>query len=252
MSADDSIALSVCMATYNGEPFVVEQLRSILAQLPDNAEVVISDDHSTDQTVCRINSLGDPRIKVIQNSLSPGISGNIQNALLHSRGKILILSDQDDIWLPGKTAEVLNQLQSCDLVCHDCILIDEQGNPLDGSLFERLKARPGLIRNLYRNSYTGCCMAFRRHLLDIALPVPETVYMHDVWLGLLAEIYGNVSFVDKKLMAFRRHQNSLTATGFRSRRPLWKKVVLRLSLVYQLGCRVLSISTGKKIPLKPR
>ena len=54
--------LSVCMATYNGEKFIAEQLASILPQLDGGDEAVISDDSSTDGTPALIRGFGDPRI----------------------------------------------------------------------------------------------------------------------------------------------------------------------------------------------
>ena len=43
--------ISVCIATYNGEKFIKEQLLSILEQLNADDEIIISDDHSTDDTL---------------------------------------------------------------------------------------------------------------------------------------------------------------------------------------------------------
>ena len=45
------VRISVCLATYNGEEFIVEQLASILEQLGPDDEVVVSDDSSSDGTV---------------------------------------------------------------------------------------------------------------------------------------------------------------------------------------------------------
>ena len=49
--------ISICMATYNGDKYIKEQLESILCQLGTNDEVIISDDSSTDKTVKIIKSL---------------------------------------------------------------------------------------------------------------------------------------------------------------------------------------------------
>jgi len=56
--------ISVCMATFNGELYIEEQLTSILNQLEQNDEIVISDDGSTDKTIEIIKSFKDPRIKI--------------------------------------------------------------------------------------------------------------------------------------------------------------------------------------------
>ena len=47
---------SICIATYNGEKYILEQLTSILSQINIDDEVIISDDDSTDNTIELIKS----------------------------------------------------------------------------------------------------------------------------------------------------------------------------------------------------
>ena len=57
--------VSVCMATFNGEKFIKEeQIDSILCQLSDYDELIVSDDGSTDKTVDIIKSCNDRRISI--------------------------------------------------------------------------------------------------------------------------------------------------------------------------------------------
>ena len=64
--------ISVCIATYNGALYIKEQLNSILPQLSDNDEIIISDDHSTDDTLQIIRSINDKRIKIFINQGEKG------------------------------------------------------------------------------------------------------------------------------------------------------------------------------------
>ncbi len=73
--------ISVCLATYNGEKYIKEQLNSILSQLGNDDEIIISDDHSTDNTIEIIKSLEDDRIKIFVNNLEKGYSKNFENAI---------------------------------------------------------------------------------------------------------------------------------------------------------------------------
>ena len=59
--------ISVCMATYNGERYLLPQLQSILSQLGPDDELIISDDGSTDATLSMIEGLGDARIRLFHN-----------------------------------------------------------------------------------------------------------------------------------------------------------------------------------------
>ena len=94
-------SVSVAMASYNGEKYIKEQLESILKQLKDTDEVIISLDPSTDATEQVIASLKDKRIQVISGP-GKGVKKNFENAIIHCKNDIIFLSDQDDIWLDGK------------------------------------------------------------------------------------------------------------------------------------------------------
>ena len=86
--------ISVCMATYNGEKYIAEQIRSILPQLSEDDEVIVSDDGSSDATLDIVRSFNDPRIRIVQNELEHGYTKNFENALNHANGDIIFISDQ--------------------------------------------------------------------------------------------------------------------------------------------------------------
>ena len=76
--------ISVCMATYNGERYIREQMESILKQLGEDDEVIVSDDGSKDHTLDIVRSFGDARIKIFENHGEHGYTKNFDNALNHS------------------------------------------------------------------------------------------------------------------------------------------------------------------------
>jgi hypothetical protein len=82
-------------------------------------------------------------------------------------------------------------------------------------------------------------MAFRRSLLEKALPIPLNVPMHDIWLGMLAEWYGRPCFHPQPLVAYRRHDATVSTAGAPSNRSFWKKLESRYQL---LRCLLLRIS----------
>ena len=110
--------LSVCMATYNGEKYIREQLDSILVQLSKEDEVVISDDSSTDRTVAIIKEFRDDRIVLFENQKFRSPVFNFQNSLNHAKNDIIILSDQDDIWKSDKVEVLMQYIYKYDLICY--------------------------------------------------------------------------------------------------------------------------------------
>lgn len=226
---------SVCVATYNGERYIEAQLRSILAQIAASDEVIVSDDGSTDRTLEIIGSIGDKRIRVVH-STAHYFRDNFANALRHAKGEIIFLSDQDDVWLDGKYDRCIAELKNVDLVCTNAKETDKDLNVINEDFFSVYHSGTGILKNSLNNTYYGACMAFRRRVLNDALPFPETHEIgHDVWLGLVAEMTGTVRFIDTPYLLYRRHAGTVTNTNHlltRSNRPLWRKLWSRIIMLY--------------------
>lgn len=225
--------ISVAMATFNGEKYIKEQLESILIQLNDNDEIIISDDGSTDNTIKIINSFNDKRIKII-NGPKMGVKQNFANAIKHCSGKYIFLSDQDDIWCNNKLNTILNTFNTTNTNCiiHDCIVFNNIDNSiLYDSFFKLRNSKKGIIKNIIKNSYIGCCMAFDSSLKKYILPIPDDIYMHDQWIGLQAEKHGSVMFIQDKLIKYRRHEGNTTSMKHNS---IFKMIKYRLSIIKRM------------------
>ena len=219
--------ISVCMATYNGEKFIKQQIDSILAQLNDEDELIISDDGSRDHTVEIIANYVDPRIKLFYNSTRHGVIPNFENALRQSQGDYIFLADQDDIWHPDKVKICVEELQKGNaLVLSDAIIIDENNNTISPSFFAERNTKMGFGHNFIKSSYMGCVMAFRRELLKIFLPFPKYIAMHDLWIGYIVELVKLPHcFLERKLHYYRRHGNNVTGVAALS---VWNRILYRL------------------------
>ena len=203
--------VSVCLASYNGEKFILEQINSILIQLQDKDELIISDDSSTDNTIAIINSIQDPRIKLLANNKFRDPIQNFQHALKFANGKFIFLSDQDDVWIEGKYVQLLQLLNKYNLVISDSKIVDENLDVLHPSFFKYFNSGKGIVKNMMKSCYYGSCMAFRRNVLEAALPFPDTKEIgHDLWIGLVAEMIGAVYFYPKPLLLYRRHDTAFT------------------------------------------
>lgn len=207
--------VSVAMAVYNGEKYLGEQLESILRQLGREDEVVVSDDGSTDHTIELIESYraSDPRIRLLQGP-GRGVKRNIANALANVSGRYIFLSDQDDVWMPGKVQRVLQTFreQKCHVVVHDCIVTRADLNQvIYPSFFEYRGFGAGVWRNIWKNKYIGCCMALHRDLLPYVLPIPDDIQMHDQWIGVINDRHrGKSVFLKEPLLYYRRHEQNVS------------------------------------------
>jgi GT2 family glycosyltransferase len=231
--------ISICMATYNGEKFVAQQLQTILSQLEPGDEIVISDDSSTDGTLKVIESFGDNRIRLFAGQSFRSPTYNLENALRQSRGDVIFLSDQDDEWVEGWVETALAELRNVNLVVCNSYMIDAEGHTLDRNVDSARIGirRPGLFYNLRQNGYIGCCCAFRREVLDVALPFPARLPWHDWWIGLVAEVFFDTKFIQTKFIRYRRHGSNASLTGEKSKSTLREKVSMRWRMIAGLTRR---------------
>lgn len=223
------------MATYNGERWVLQQLDSILAQLNSTDEVVIVDDCSTDNTILAISSIKDKRIKLFQNAENLGVISSFERAIGLSKGKIIFLSDQDDIWETNKVESVTKAFARKDnisLVMSDALIINESGQVRPYTYFKKRGTyRRGIVNNLMKSKSLGCAMAFRSELKECFLPFPKYLPGHDMWIGLVNEFVGTTCFIDVPLIRYRRHQNNDSPEN---RQSILKMIKWRLQLILGL------------------
>lgn len=231
---DTKIRCSVCMATYNGESHIRRQVKSILTQLSENDELIVSDDGSTDKTISELELFNDDRIRIFKNTNTKGPVGNFENALSKARGEYIFLADQDDEWLQQKVQTHLEAHLDYDLVISDAVVINEVGEVMYESFFKERGSKPGLVNNIVKNSYIGCCMSFNRKILNYSLPFPAYIHMHDWWIGLVAEQKGTTFFCGQQLMNYVRHENNASPTLGNSGYSGWKRMKNRLQLIYGL------------------
>ncbi len=226
--------VSVCMATHNGEQYLRQQIDSILSQLDEDDELIISDDNSSDDTLSILYSYKDSRIIVLEPKKFGSPSKNFERALTYCHNTIIFLADQDDIWHINKISVMKTALEKNDLVVCDCKIVDENLSILHDSFFSRNHSKSGLIKNFIKNSFIGCCMAFRKSVLAKSLPFPEDIPSHDQWIGLIAERYFTVAFIPEVLVDHRRHFNNYSSTGGQSETSLSDKIKFRFHLAKEL------------------
>lgn len=208
----------VLMSTYNGERFVEEQIQSILAQLPPEGILMVRDDGSTDSTVRRIETFGDPRIRLLQGD-NLGFARSFLTLLVAAPtdAEMVMFSDQDDVWLPEKMERAWQHLQTLAgqpaLYCSAQMLVDEVLQPLQAT--PPWLREPSFSSALAENIVTGCTAALNQPALALLqrAGVPMGVHFHDWWLYLVVSAFGTVVFDSQPTLLYRQHGANLIGHG---------------------------------------
>jgi glycosyltransferase involved in cell wall biosynthesis len=216
--------VSVCMASYRGATFIAEQISSILSELGPSDELVVVDDASPDNTTEIIEAFHDPRIRLIKSAHNAGYVRTFEKAIGASTGEYIFLSDQDDVWIPGRVNRMLAALQDSKMVATNFSMLGGVDRPWipplsSGMDSHRLANLTGIAVG-YR-AYYGCGMAFRRSLLPLVTPIPPYVReSHDLWLAICGNLDGSIAHLDEPSLLRRLHDQNETPAGFRSLRRI--------------------------------
>ena len=238
--------ISVCMATYNGAKYIRPQLDSILCQLGDEDELVISDNFSNDGTIEIIKSYNDKRIKLFEfepnrkllktrHGMEKNITNNFENSLKKCKGDYVFFADQDDVWKKDKIEKMKVKLRDYDLVMSNATTNDGD----DNILLERLYPISPIRKGIFSFRARGCLLGVTRKLIDIFLPVPKLIVSHDLWAGIIAEFCKSYYFLDEPLILHRRNiGNASTDVSQKSQNSLFYKIYYRINLLIHGFIRV--------------
>lgn len=223
---------SILLATFNGAEYLPFLLSSFESQTCRPGRLISRDDGSEDATLNMLKSfrVASPELLTIieDNYGRLGPVGNFTNLLRHADSKYLLLSDQDDVWLPDKISKTLFTMRATEekfgadtpiLVHTDVCVVDRDLQPIAPSFWKYQKLNPKLGMSLNRlmpqNVVTGCTVMINRSLAKLAAPMPEDAIMHDWWLALVAALFGQVVYLDEQTLLYRQHDNnSVGARGW--------------------------------------
>lgn len=210
--------VSVAVPTYNGEAYVAEAIRSILAQTFTDFELVIVDDRSTDKTLDILRSFSDPRIRITRNEERLGLVGNWNRCLQETKGDAICIFHQDDVMLLGNLEEklrILDSNASVGLVHSAAELLVETGAPsppvdwIEKSAEDFIVDGREYFRKLLFQGNLLCAptvLASRRQLLELGGFDEELTFTSDyeMWLKMCA--VSRIAFLSRPLIRYRWHE----------------------------------------------
>ena len=246
----DKKSISIAMCTCNGALYLAKQLESIMAQchLPD--EIVIIDDASDDGTPDILKKYArkfKSLYHVYYNKKRIGSTRNFVKAICRCQGDIIVLCDQDDVWVPEKLVRIkhhFDQNPHLGYVFSDALLVDEKLRSKQKTLWEhfqfdeklRKKFREGYLKQveilLKREYITGATLAINCHLKPFILSIPDH-WIHDAWMVLLISALGYPGdFIEEQLVHYRIHPQQQIGLGKTEGRGLWGKIQLSLHMEF--------------------
>ncbi|MBQ7594547.1 MAG: glycosyltransferase [Synergistaceae bacterium] len=256
-TSNEPIRVSIAIASYNGEKYILEQLESIRTQTRFPDEVIIADDCSTDGTfeLCE-KFIAEHELTgwtVYQNPQNLGICANFRNVLKKCTGDYIFPCDQDDIWMPDKLEvmiKAMNDNPKINLLTSNYIAVINGKETLislkhldrdDGEIIQLKLTNSGLS-----NLRPGCTFCFRRELLDCfnVMDIPDL--WHDALLWKYAIVRDGLFMINRQLIYYVRRGTSQLA----NLSPSYRNIDERIRNTHEaeeLYVKFLDASDGLKI-----
>lgn len=244
--------VGICLATYNGERYILEQLNSLVNQSYTNFHCYIQDDGSNDGTVEIIVKFiservakSDFRFELVSTGLHQGVRDNFLSLLKFTSEDYIMFCDQDDVWLEKKIELSIKLINSMELKYGketpllgftDLVVVDSKLNIIkntvyDGTLNPYERDWKRLIRE---NNNFGNTQIFNRNLVNCITqlngPLPQ-LSIHDNLLTSIASLMGKIEYLPEATILYRQHgRNTIGAPddkgNFIHRILLFSKMVL--------------------------
>ena len=205
--------VSVVMASFNHERFVVEAVKSVLAQSLDNLELIVVDDASNDQTPDLVASIADKRLRLVRLPINRGIQ--VRNLGLGlARGRYIAFQNSDDVWHVDKLAKQVEVMEA-NLDMTACFtgvaLIDEYGGPKKNTWADNLftlenRSPKAWLRHFFD---FGNCLALpsalvrRTDLVELGGFCGSLVQLSDIDLWVRLAGFGNFLILQDQLTHLR-------------------------------------------------
>jgi len=237
--------VSVLMPAHNAVRHIAGSVKSILAQTSQDFEFVIVDDASTDGTEQYLQSLRDPRIRVIRNDVNLGIASSLNRGLALCRGEYVARQDADDLSMPTRLERqvaILDSMPKVGLVGTAATLIDAEGNVVGRSCHSSGADVDVRWKMFFLNPFPHTGVMARRSLMAGGYSDAREVSVsedHELWSRIARD--HQFAFLPEDLVQYRQHAASVSRTG--DARQLQEI----LGVAFREACMLVGAATPRKL-----
>lgn len=209
--------VTVIIPLYNGSKFIDEAVQSCLNQTLRNLDLLVVDDGSTDNSVARLQTIADARLRILSFN-HQGLCGVMNQAILHCGTEYVARLDQDDVCFPNRLETQIGFLMDHPEIVAAFGLVTRIS--AKGRIFGHYSLNTTESYQIYDPRIHGCptqsAMCVRRdHLIGIG-GYRESLYpADDLDLALRLSECGNIVILNKVLVKYRIHSNAATLPHFR-------------------------------------
>jgi glycosyltransferase involved in cell wall biosynthesis len=247
--------ITALVDTYNHERYIEQALVSVLDQglSPEELEIVVVDDGSTDQTPSIIQKFL-PRVKHVRKK-NGGQASAFNAGFAEARGEIVAFLDGDDWWAKGKlltVADALERHPAVAAVGHGHYEFHEGTNetrlrvPRGRTLISMANREATRMAALERRFLLPSALTVRRQVLEWIMPIPEEmVFIADVPLQAAALVMGTL-ILEQPLFFYRYHAQNLYSIDPKDDAKLCRKYEMTELVCQRLYMRLVELGVPEE------
>jgi glycosyltransferase involved in cell wall biosynthesis len=214
-------SIDVIIAHYNGSAYIGTQMESIqknVLPVDTDLKIIVIDDNSRAEEFQHLIQICSPwkNVTIVRNETNLGVIKTFERGLIQSKANYIMLCDQDDVWLPNKIARSLAKIESKEpdvpaMVFTNLTTVDRDLKVITQRMLTSKEFRLAEEKwpLLFQNVVAGCTIIANRKLLDLALPFPVDIKMHDHWMVVCAAFSGELDYITEPTMLYRQHSANL-------------------------------------------
>lgn len=225
LSLPNTPFVSVLIANYNYAHYIRFAVESVLRQTYQNFEIILCDDGSSDnsaQVLSQIAQEEAPRVKTIFRT-NGGHAASLNSAFRECKGDIICLLDPDDIWMPNKLEQIVQEFKrsGAGVVLHQLGMIDSEGHIIRPFVTKQITGGwilPNIINAEIVPRFTPTSsISIHRTVADIIFPLKEQIRIHaDTHLLLRAACVTTIATISETLGYMRIHDSNCFSASFTS------------------------------------